>query len=51
MHFHHLFSKGAWVVDHALMEIKDKNARHQVALDRLTPLLIAATIERLTLPI
>jgi hypothetical protein len=37
MFFRHLFSKGAWVVDHALTEIKDKNTRHQSALDGLTP--------------
>ncbi len=35
MHFCHLFSKGAWVVDHVLMEIKEENLRHQSALDRL----------------
>jgi hypothetical protein len=51
MHFRHLISKSAWVVNHALMEIKDNNAHHQSALDRMTPLLIAATIEWSALPI
>jgi hypothetical protein len=51
MHFCHLFSKGTRVVDCALMEIKGKNARHQSALDGLTPLSIAVTIEWLALPI
>jgi hypothetical protein len=49
--FCHLFSEGTWVVDRALMKIKDKNSRHQSTLDRSTPLLIAATIEWLALPI
>jgi hypothetical protein len=51
MSFCHLFSKGAWVVDGAIMEIKDKNARHQSALDGLTLISIAAMIERSALPI
>ncbi len=51
MRFRHLFSKGAGVVDHALTKIKDENACHQSALDGLTPISIAATIERLALPI
>jgi hypothetical protein len=49
--FCHLFSEGMQVVDHALMEIKDENSCHQSALERLSPLLIAATIERSALPI
>ncbi len=34
MQFRHLFNEGVRVVDHALTEIMDKNARHQLALDR-----------------
>jgi hypothetical protein len=49
--FQHLFSKGARVVDCALMEIKDKHIQHQSTLDRLAPLAIAATFERVALPI
>jgi hypothetical protein len=51
MRFHLLFSKGARVVDLALTEIKDKKTRHQSSLDGLTPISIAATIERSALPI
>jgi hypothetical protein len=51
MHSPHLFSKGVRVVDRAFMENKDKNSRHQSALDELSPLLIAATIECLALSI
>ncbi len=51
MQFHHLFGKGARVVDCALMEMKDKTLGHQSALDGLSPLLIAVTVERLALPI
>jgi hypothetical protein len=48
MHFRHLFSEGARVVDRALLEIKDENAHYQSAL---TPISIAVMIERLALPI
>jgi hypothetical protein len=51
MHFRHLFSKVAWVVDCALMEIKDKNTCHQSTLEGLTPLSILAIIEPSALPI
>ncbi len=51
MHFCHLFSEGAWVVDHALMEIKDENSHHQSALNWLSHLSIVATIEWSALPI
>jgi hypothetical protein len=51
MRFRHLFSKGARVVDCALMEIKDANLCHQSTLDGLSPLLIVATVERSALPI
>ncbi len=51
MRFCQLFSKGAWVVDCFLMEIKDKNVHHQSLLDGLPPLLIAKTVEHMALPI
>jgi hypothetical protein len=51
MHFRHLFNKGVWVGDRALMEIKDKNSHHQSVLDGISPLSIAATIEQSALPI
>ncbi len=38
MQFRQLFSEGARVVDHALMEIKDENLHHQSALDGFSPL-------------
>jgi hypothetical protein len=51
MQFCQLVSEGTGVVDCALMEIKDENVHHQSALDGLRPLLIAAMVEHLALPI